>query len=151
MDPVAFVVLISFVCLVAFIILFNSFFTEKKNSKISENIDASRRHFYYLLETNKELSLEKLTVKGINDTIDYHFDPASSIMAFTYNDMKYSLKLRFYNIQSYTYMVATSDNPIIVNSLPAFINSFFEKKLNSTPVEVFYFEGLLKNNNIDLS
>ena len=66
MDPVAFIVLISFVSLVVFIVLFNSFFAEKKNRKMSENVDASRKHFYYLLETNENISVEKLSVKSIN-------------------------------------------------------------------------------------
>lgn len=151
MDPVAFIVLISFVSLVVFIVLFNSFFAEKKNRKMSENVDASRKHFYYLLETNENISVEKLSVKSINDILEYYYDSDSSRIIFTYNEMKYPFKLSFYKFQSYTYMVASSENPIVVNNLPVFINSFFEKKINSTPVEVYYFEALLKNNDIFLN
>ena len=95
--------------------------------------------------------MEKLSVKSINDILEYYYDSYSSRIIFNYNEMKYPFKLSFYKFQSYTYMVASSENPIVVNNLPVFINSFFEKKINSTPVEVYYFEALLKNNDIFLN
>lgn len=151
MDPVVFIVLISFVCLVAFIVLFNSFFTEKKNRKNSVNHDTSRKYFYYLLEGNKDHSVEKLVVRNINDIVDYIFDSDCLTILFNHRETKYKFTLSFYELQSYSYMVAISEHPLDEhNNLPVVINSFFGKKLGTTPVEAFYFEALLKNNNIEL-
>ena len=151
MEPIAFIILLFFVCLVAFIFLFNSFFTEKKNRKDSVNHDSSKTYFYYLLETNKETAIEKLTIRNINDILDFTFDPDAHKITFSHREVNYDFDISFYNLQSYSYMIAKSNTPMDEHSnFPVVVNSFFGKKLNTTPVEAHYFEALLKNNNIEL-
>ena len=151
MKPIAFIVLVFFVCLVAFIVLFKSFFSDRKERKNSANHDALFENFYYLLETNQITAEDKLSVKNISDSVEYCYDSESSVLSIGEDGSCIEFKLLFFEIQGYVYMVAKLKSPIEKRShIPALLNKFFEKKINATIVEGFYFEALVKNYNLNI-
>ena len=151
MEPISFIVLVFFICFVAFIVLFKSYFSDRKERKGSANYSSSMDNFYYLLETNKEYAIDKLTCKSISNNIDYTYDEANSELVIDDNGSELKFKLLFFDIQGYVYMVACLKSNVEKRShIPNLINSFLNKKINATTVEAFYFEALSKNYDITL-
>lgn len=151
MEPIAFFVLIFFVCIVAVIVLINSYIFERKSSKNSSNFNIGSGRLYYLLEENKDAFLEKIIYRSISDMDDYIYDPEKSLIILENNGSHCNLGISFYTVQGYEYMVVTIDSSSNNNSkLPLILNTFFKKRFSATPVEVSYFEALVNNNNIQL-
>lgn len=151
MEPIAFFVLLFFVCIVAFIVLFNSYLSDRRIRKASSNFNLTTGCFYYLLEVNKEKSLDKISFRNISDMDDYLYDAEKSMVILENRGASYNLFLSFYTIQGYDYMVVNCKTCFDAhNGLPVVFNKFFAKKMDATPVEASYFEALLKNNQSEI-
>ena len=136
MEKYIYVFVIIFVLVVipvALYIIFKPMFRQNKLLNGIVNYDTFMRKFVFRIEITKEEFYSQLKIRNINDVLEYSLNDDCSVITFTMYNMKYSYKII---VDDFNKSIILRVEQIQVTSKPAFyINEFFIKKFNATPLE----------------
>ncbi len=114
-------------------VIFKPMFRENKLLNGIVNYDTFMRKFVFRISLTKEEFYSQLKIRNINDILEYSLNDDCSVITFAMYNMKYSYKI---NVDDFNESIILRVKQIQVTSKPAFyINEFFIKKFNATPLE----------------
>jgi len=118
---------------IALYIIFKPMFRQNRLLNGIVNYDTFMRKFVFRIEITKEEFYSQLKIRNINDVLEYSLNDDCSVITFTMYNMKYSYKII---VDDFNESIILRVEQIQVTSKPAFyINEFFIKKFNATPLE----------------
>ena len=136
MEKYIYVFVIIFIVVVipvALYMIFGPMFRQQKLLKGIINYDTFMREFVFRIDLTKEEFYSQLKIRNINDILEYYLNDDCSIITFAMHNMKYSYKIILDDFNESTIIRVEQ---MQVTSKPAFyINEFFVKKFNATPLE----------------
>ena len=114
-------------------VIFKPMFRENKLLNGIVNYDTFMRKFVFRISLTKEEFYSQLKIRNINDILEYSLNDDCSVITFDMYNMKYPYKII---VDDFNESIILRVEQIQVTSKPAFyINEFFIKKFNATPLE----------------
>ena len=136
MEKYIYVFVIIFVVIVipiALYIIFKPMFRQNKLLNGIVNYDTFMRKFVFCISLTKEDFYAQLKVHNINDILEYSLNEDCSVITFTMYNMKYSYKIIVDDFRGAIILRVEQIQP--TSKVAFFINEFFIKKFNATPLE----------------
>ncbi len=97
------------------------------------NYDTFMRKFVFRIDFTKEEFYSQLKMRNINDILEYCLNDDCSIITFIMNNMKYSYKIIVDDFNEST--ILRVEQMQVTGKPTCYINEFFIKKFNATPLE----------------
>jgi len=136
MEKYIYIFVIIFIVIVipaALYIIFKSMFRQNKLLNGIVNYDTFMRKYVFYIEFSKVEFFSKLKARNINDVLEYSLNDDCSVITFTMYNMKYSYKIIVDDFRGAIILRVEQIQP--TSKVAFFINEFFIKKFNATPLE----------------
>jgi len=136
MEKYIYIFVIMFVVVVipiALYIIFKPMFRQNKLLNGIVNYDTFMRKYVFYIEFSKVEFFSKLKARNINDVLEYSLNDDCSVITFTMYNMKYSYKIIVDDFRGAIILRVEQIQP--TSKVAFFINEFFIKKFNATPLE----------------
>ena len=136
MEFVVFIALFILAIPLALFLIFKPVIADKKVRNNVTNSDPLTQHYCFVLNCEQNEALDKLSIRNVNDTLEYTFDRNRSIIVFS----SIEHQLSFYIAENKTYLkVSRVKYMHSGGNIPWMINRFFIEKLGAVPVDYSYF------------
>ena len=136
MEKYIYIFVIIFIVIVipaALYIIFKSMFRQNKLLNGIVNYDTFMRKYVFYIEFSKVEFFSKLKARNINDVLEYSLNDDCSVITFTMYNTKYSYKIIVDDFRGAIILRVEQIKP--TSKVAFFINEFFIKKFNATPLE----------------
>ena len=136
MEKYIYIFVIIFIVIVipaALYIIFKSMFRQNKLLNGIVNYDTFMRKYVFYIEFSKVEFFSKLKARNINDVLEYSLNDDCSVITFTMYNRKYSYKIIVDDFRGAIILRVEQIQP--TSKVAFFINEFFIKKFNATPLE----------------
>ncbi|MBE6789365.1 MAG: hypothetical protein E7539_06865 [Ruminococcaceae bacterium] len=139
MEKYIYIFVIIFVVIVipvALYIIFKPMFRHNKLLNGIVNYDTFMRKFVFCISLTKEDFYAQLKIHNINDVLEYSLNEDCSVITFTRYNAKFPYKILIDEFDEVTILRVEQIQKIMdKGNVPYYINEFFIKKFNATPLE----------------
>ena len=140
MEFVVFIALFILAMPLALFLIFKPVIADKKVRNNVTNSDPLTQHYCFVLNCEQNEALDKLSIRNVNDTLEYTFDRNRSIIVFSHLGASIEHQLSFYVAENKTYLKVSRVKMMHSRSnIPLMINRFFIEKIGAVPVDYSYF------------
>ena len=140
MEYVVFIALSILAMPLALFLIFKPVIADKKVRNNVTNSDPLTQHYCFVLNCEQNEALDKLSIRNVNDTLEYTFDRNRSIIVFSHLGASIEHQLSFYIAENKTYLKVSRVKFMHSRSnIPLMINRFFIEKIGAVPVDYSYF------------
>ncbi len=130
------IIFVVFVIPIALYIIFKPMFRQHKLLSGVVNYDTFMRKFVFCIELTKEEFYSQLKRHNNNDVLEYSLNDDCSIITFTRYNAKFPYKIQIDEFDEITILRVEQIQKIMdKGNVPYYINEFFIKKFNATPLE----------------
>lgn len=136
MDPIVIIPLLIVAIPLTLFLVFKPIMADKKARSNVTNSDPLTQHYCFVLDCGETEAIEKLSVRNVNDTLEYTFDTNRSVIAFSHLGASIEHQLSFYVVEGKTYLKVSRVKLMHDRSnVPLMINRFFIEKIGAVPVD----------------
>lgn len=128
--------------LLALLLTFKPVLEDRKIRNNVVSTDSAMRHYCYTLNCTQSELIAQLSMRNVNDVLEYTFDANRLTIVFSYLGVSMEHRLSFYSVENVTYLKVSRVRFMHSRSnIPLMVNRFFVEKIGAVPVHFIHFES----------